>query len=385
MCSRDDFSRKLFSFFVILRSAMRIGIDCRMYGKTFTGIGRYTYELTEHLFRIDDKNEYVLFFNEPEFSRFSTGKYHRVRKVLVNARHYSWAEQWKFLKILHDARLDLMHFTHFNAPILYRKPCVVTIHDLTLSFFPGKKMNSFMHRFGYQIAMRSILKRAKKIIAVSEYTKSDLEYLFGVHSDRVSVIYESVSNHFKKIDLPPDHPEGYLLYTGVWRDHKNLSGLLKALALLRLNHGFAGKLYITGKEDPYYPEVRRTVADLDLDEYVVFTGLVGEDELVRLYNGASVLVIPSLYEGFGLQVLEAFACEVPLACSGVSSLPEIAGKGNAAFFNPKDPKDMAEKIWFAYSDKTLRQHLIENGQKRIREFSWKKMAAETLKVYNGCL
>lgn len=360
---------------------MKIGIDCRMYGKLFTGIGRYVNELTENLFRIDDRNEYVLFFNEPEFSGFSTGKYHRVKKVLADARHYSLAEQVKFLKILYGQRLDLMHFTHFNAPLLYRRPCVVTIHDLTLSFFPGKKMNSFTRRFGYQLTMRSILKRAKKIIAVSEHTKSDLNYLFGVSPEQVSVIYESVSGHFKKVVLPSNHPRGYLLYTGVWRDHKNLVGLLKALALLRLNYGFTGKLYITGREDPCYPEVKRTVTDLDLDSHTVFTGLVNEDELVRLYNGAAVTVIPSFYEGFGLQVLEAFSCETPLACSGVSSLPEIAGRGNAVFFNPKDPKDMAEKIWRAYSDEVLRNQLIQNGKKRVREFSWKKMAEETLKIY----
>lgn len=375
----------LFCLSAILRFAMKIGIDCRMYGRAFTGIGRYAYELTENLFRIDDRNEYVLFFNEPEFSGFSTGKYHRVKKVLADARHYSLAEQVKFLKILYGQRLDLMHFTHFNAPLLYRRPCVVTIHDLTLSFFPGKKMNSFAYRFGYQMVMRSILKRAKKIIAVSEHTKSDLDYLFGVKPERVSVIYESVSEHFQKTDLPPDHPKGYLLYAGVWRDHKNLTGLLKSLALLRLNYGFDGKLYITGREDPHYPEVKRAVSDLDLDEYVVFTGLVDEDELVNLYNGAAVAVIPSLYEGFGLQVLEAFACGVPLACSGVSSLPEIAGPGNAVFFNPKDPRDMAEKIWRAYSDEALRHKLVLNGGKRVREFSWEKMAEETLKVYHSCL
>ena len=114
---------------------MRIGIDARMYSTEFTGIGRYVYELVKQLTQIDDKNEYVLFMNEPEYSRFVESK--RVKKVLVKAKHYSVREQLGYLWKLHRAKLDLMHFTHFNAPILYRKPSVVTIHDLTLSFFPA--------------------------------------------------------------------------------------------------------------------------------------------------------------------------------------------------------------------------------------------------------
>src|SRR5690242_14363572 len=142
-----------------------------MYSSRFTGIGRYVYELTQNLFRIDPNNEYVLFFNNPEYKEFKLPN-SRVSKVLVNAPHYSIKEQTVFPKYLQKAKLDLMHFTHFNAPIFYFGRSVVTIHDLTLSFFPGRKMTSLVHRLGYQATIRSIVRKAKKIIAVSENTKN---------------------------------------------------------------------------------------------------------------------------------------------------------------------------------------------------------------------
>lgn len=368
---------------------MKIGIDARMYGKSFTGIGRYVSELTKNLFKIDNENEYVLFMNDPEFPEFEEQKYPRVRKVLVNAKHYSFQEQIKFLKILNKEKLDLMHFSHFNAPIFYRRPCVVTIHDLTLSFFPGKKMHSFFYRLGYYIAMKSILRKSAKIIAVSEYTKEDLHHIFRISLEKIEVIYEAASENFKKISEKEFKPilnkfninKEYLLYTGVFREHKNLVGLLRAFALLKTKYGFSGNLVISGKEDPFYPEIRRTVKDFHLEDSVIFTGLVNENELNALYNGATIFVFPSLYEGFGLPILEAFNTGVPVCCSRTTSLPEIAGEGNACFFNPKDPADMADKIWELYTNKELQKILLERGYKRAKEFSWEKAALQTLKLY----
>ena len=127
---------------------MRIGLDARMYSSKFTGIGRYAYELIENLAKIDARNEYVVFLNPPEYADFTPpGK--NFKAVKVNAKHYSLAEQTSLLGKLLGANVDLVHFTHFNAPILYRRPFVVTIHDLTLSFFPGRKMTTPLHRFAY--------------------------------------------------------------------------------------------------------------------------------------------------------------------------------------------------------------------------------------------
>lgn len=373
---------------------MKIGIDCRMYSSDFTGIGRYVYELVENLFKIDQQNEYVLFFNEPEFSKYQTQS-KCVKKVLANASHYSLKEQTHFLKILKNENLDLMHFTHFNAPIFYKKPSVVTIHDLTLHFYPGKKITSPLHRAGYYKVIKSAVKNAKKIITVSQNTKKDLQVLMKTPSQKIHVIYEGVNEKFKP--LTDRHPveevtkkyqldKPYLLYTGVWRSHKNLPNLIKAFHILKTEYNFDGYLVITGRKDPVYEaDVVGETQTLQLENDVIFTGLVKERELVPLYNGALMYVFPSLYEGFGLPPLEAMQCGIPVAVSNASCLPEVCGQNNAVFFNPNDPKDMAEKIFQVTSQKTLREQLIQNGLKRVKEFSWQKMAQETLQVYNDAL
>jgi glycosyltransferase involved in cell wall biosynthesis len=313
-----------------------------------------------------------------------------VEKVLVNARHYSLAEQWRFWKILNAAKLDLMHFTHFNAPVLYRRPSVVTIHDLTLSLYPGKKMRSPWVRMAYHFTIRSIVKRASSVIAVSEHTKKDLVNLLHTNAAKINVVHEGVNPIFHKINdqhiiddfkvkMGFDRP--YILYTGVWRSHKNLVNLIRAFAILKHRYKFPGILVITGKEDPWYPEVKQTVNEEKLCGEVRFTGLVPDEDLVLLYNAASVYVLPSLYEGFGLPVLESFACGVPVCAARSSSLPEICGNA-AELFDPKDPADIAAKVNLVYKDAAKREELIVRGRARVKEFSWEKMAKETLAIYN---
>ncbi|MBU0981947.1 glycosyltransferase family 4 protein [Patescibacteria group bacterium] len=370
---------------------MRIGIDARMYSTEFTGIGRYVFELARNLAKVDKKNEYVLFMNKPEYDAYEPPN-KRFSKVLVNAKHYSYAEQIRYPSILRKAKLDLMHFTHFNAPMLYRRPSLVTIHDLTLSFFPGKKMNSGFQRFSYNKVLRSILKHSKKIIAVSENTKMDLEEVAGAFPDKIEVIYEGVNENFGPRGVKEENEgvlkkygitKNYLLYTGVWRGHKNLVNLIKAFSILHQDETFDAQLVITGADDPYYPEIKRTVKELELENNTIFTGLVSEEELVALYQEARVFVFPSLYEGFGLPPLEAMRCGTPVAASKTSCIPEVCGEDNALFFDPYDPTEMADSINKIWINEELRGELRDRGLKWSKKFSWEKMAEKTLSVYEG--
>lgn len=390
---------------------MRIGIDCRMFQSSFTGIGRYTFELVKTLQRLSAqaqtkaqsqselaaKNEYILFLNEPEFSSFTPSE-PNFKKVLVDAPHYSLKEQTKFLKILNFENLDLMHFTHFNAPIRYKKPFITTIHDLTHNLFPGRKMKSFPYRLAYKAVIKNAVKKAARVIAVSNNTKNDLIKILKVPEEKIEVIYEGTNEEFhlfsdtereKFTEILKDKygvTPPFLLYTGVHRYHKNLVRLIEAFKILKENHPLGSnhdlKLVITGRADPLYPEVEEEVTKQNLQDSVIFTGLVNEDELIALYNLANIYVFPSLYEGFGLPILEAFACGTPVVASNISSLPEVAGEGNAVFFNPYDPKDMADKIGKVLSDIKLAGDLIRKGSERLKFFSWEKMAEEILKVYN---
>lgn len=362
-----------------------------MYSHSFTGIGRYVYELVEHLIKHDKKNEYVLFMNNPEYEAYEP-KSKRITKVLVNAKHYSFAEQTKFWWALKRAKLDLMHFTHFNAPILYRKPSVVTIHDLTLSFYPGKKMNSSFRRFAYNRVLKSAARNAKSIIAVSKNTKQDLIDIVKVSPSKIEVVYEGVGDEFGPredkeavMDLIKKYniSKVFMLYTGVWRSHKNLVNLLRAFKLLKEDAGFEAQLVMTGKEDPFYPEVKRTVQELGLEHDVIFTGLVDEEELVALYQAAHLYAFPSLYEGFGLPPLEAMRCGTPVVASKTSCIPEVCGEDNAVFFDPYDPEDMANVMRKVWLDESLRKDLREKGLRHGRKFSWEKMAEKTLEIYKS--
>lgn len=368
---------------------MRIGIDARFYSSTSTGIGRYVYELIDHLLKIDGQNQYVIFLSKNHFVDWHVPR-KGVEKMLADSPHYSFGEQWHFWRLLEKAHLDLMHFTHFNAPMLYRRPSIVTIHDLTLSLHPGNKMNSFFERTAYHLIINSIVKRSKKVIAVSEHTKKDLVRTMHADPGKISVIHNGVNPQFHPIHdqkIIDDFlaraglAKPYILYTGVWRSHKNLVNLIKAFAILKKWHSFTGTLVITGKEDPWYPEVKQAVKNEKLEGDVRFTGLIPDEDLVLLYNGALLYVLPSLYEGFGLPALEAFACGIPVCAANNSSLPEVCGEGNAVFFDPRDSKDMAEKILSVYTSEEKMKELSARGIVRAKEFSWSKMAAQTLELY----
>lgn len=370
---------------------MRIGIDCRMFGLKFTGIGRCAYELVKHMILANEKLEHphqiVLFFNKNEYHEFPESK--NVKKILVNAQHYSLAEQTRFLFMLYKEHLDIVHFPHFNVPLLYRKPYTVTIHDLTLSLFPGNKMTKWYQRFAYHTVIRNAVKTAKKVIAVSENTKNDIVKMLHVPEKKVEIIYNGVSEEFQMIEeVSKFKPildkykitKEFLLYTGVWRSHKNLSRLVYAFAILKRKYHLDLQLVITGKHDPCYPEVQHAVKILNLSNDVIFTGAVEEKELVYLYNAALICVLPSLYEGFGLPILESMKCGTPVIASNISSIPEICGDGNAILFDPYSIDDMAEKIYTLYKDANLQAELIAKGMKRASEFSWEKMTDETCKL-----
>jgi len=366
-----------------------------MYGSRFTGIGRYTYELVQHLAQLDTTNEYVCFLNPEQYKTFKKPAKH-VRAVRVDAPHYSIAEQTSFLFALYREHCDLVHFTHFNAPLLYAGKSVVTIHDLTLSKFPGRKMVHFIHRAAYNAVIRRSVAHASRIITVSQHTKKDLMEMLSTPAKKISTIYNGMSGDFhppknlaakhaaitKKYDIHGD----YLLYTGVWRDHKNILGMLRALAQLRREKKFSGKLIITGRPDPVYaPDIHRVIEVEGLRHAVIFVGLVPEADLIALYQAARVFVFPSFYEGFGLPLLEAMAAGVPIAASNASCIPEIGGANNAVYFDPYDISDMAQQIWRAWADDALRKQLISNGKKHVKGFSWEEMAQETLAIYSQVL
>jgi glycosyltransferase involved in cell wall biosynthesis len=378
------------SLFRYIVNIMKIGIDARMYGVSFTGIGRYTSELIKNLAQLDDKHEFVVFMRKEAYNSF-TPPNERFKKILADYPHYSFSEQFGFLSALNKEKLDLMHFTHFNAPIFYKRPFIVTIHDLTLSFFPGKKMTSQIERLAYYVVIRNVTKKAKKIIAVSNNTKKDLIEAFKIPEDKIEVIYNGVSPKFGDTEptLRPDMmkklglQKPYFLYTGVWRDHKNIVGMIKAFNEFNKEVGNQYNLVITGPYNATYHEIPDTVRELGIENEVHLVGLVSDPDLFALYKYAIAYVFPSFYEGFGLPPLEAMQCGTPVIASRTSATPEICGQGNALFFDPYDLKDMKLAMRLVATDPPIRQHLVDNGFERVKDFSWEKMTRSVLNLYNS--
>jgi len=374
------------------KNKFKIGIDARMYGYAQTGIGNYIRHLLKYIFEMDQENEYVVFLLPEEYESFKL-PHKRVKKVQVSAKWYSWPEQVSFPWELWKEKLDLMHFTHFNSPILYPGKTVVTIHDITPYFFPGHKMKSFARRLGFRTVFYSSVKKAAKVIAVSQSTKNDISDRFKIGRDKISVIYEGISGQFHEINEEREIngfkarygiTKPYIFYTGVWRNHKNLVGLIKAFGILRKSHRLDYQLVLGGKEDPYYPEVRETWEKLGLGDRIISAGFIKQEELPLFYSAAEVFVIPSFYEGFGLVGLEAMACKTPVVSSNKTSLPEIL-QDAAQYFDPENPRDMAEKISLVLGDKKLYNELVAKGLQQCKKYNWRQMAKETLEIYEDIL
>lgn len=379
-----------------LQKPVHIGIDARMYSSDFTGIGRYTQELVKFLGKMRPQWKFSLFLSEKAFSECTFSE-RNIQKILSPEAHYSFQEQTSFLKKIAAEQFDLFHFPHFNAPIFFRGKSVVTIHDLTISLYPGKKKTSWFHKIAYKTVLSRIIKKSKRIIAVSHNTKKDVQRMFHVPEEKIKVIWNGLGNEFlrshqeekslhklrevffKKHNIS----KPYFLYTGVHREHKNVLGMIRAFEKF-LETNPDAELVITGKEDPYYPEVRGEIVQKNLQNSVKLVGLVSEEELKMLMYFAKVFVFPSFYEGFGLPPLEAMAMEIPVIASNCSAIPEVCGNA-AEYFDPHNITEMSECMIRAFHDETLRKNLVEHGNIRIQLFSWKKMAEETVKVYEEIL
>jgi len=242
----------------------------------------------------------------------------------------------------------------------------------------------------YRKVLRSVTRKAKKIIAVSEHTKKDLQEMFNIPEERIQVIYNGVNPEFgeKSKTSKPDLmkklglQKPYFLYTGVWRDHKNIVGMIKAFAAVNKNLGDQYNLVITGRHNPSYKEIPDTVNEMKLEEDVHLVGLVSEDDLKALYQHALAYIFPSFYEGFGLPPLEAMQCGTPVTASNKSAIPEVCGEGNALFFDPYSIDDMREKMRTIATDASVRQRLVDAGFERVKFFDWKKMTSSVLQIYN---
>ena len=359
---------------------MRIGIDARMYGSAF-GIGRYIEQITRRVLAAGHtRHTFVLFVADQQYAESLLSPGVDVEVVVAPEHWYSWSEQitWPFR--IRKQKLDLLFVPQFNVPLLIPVPFVVTIHDVTQLHFPGTlQQRSVLHRLAARITFRHAVRSAKAVIAVSEYTRQQIISHFSLPPSRIHVVYEGTGLSNEDVAEADTPKEPYILAVSVWRQHKNFVGLLEAFALLRKRYSDfqSCKLVLVGEEDPRYPDVRAAISRLRLASSVVTPGAVSDAELNALYQGASLMVVPSFLEGFALTALEALQRGVPVAASGVAALPEVLGDA-AQYFDPRNIEDMAETIYHMLTDENLRKKTLSNAPKVLAQCSWDRAAEKTL-------
>jgi len=386
-----------------------IGIDARFYGPLGKGLGRYTQEIVDNVIAINAKEpvDYVVFLSPENIDEFICPNSH-VSKELIKARWYTLAEQFEVPYKWWKAKIDLMHFPHFNVPLIKAGAYVVTIHDLILTKFPTPRAST-LHPFiywlkdkAYRLIISLAVKQAKKIITVSNFTKTDLIEQFNADKNKIEVTYEGIANLAKgndslfvaKLDNKRtlalyDIHGPFLLYVGNAYPHKNLEGLITAFAKLH-NKRSDLRLVLVGKEDYFYNRVKEMAKSNNLwqkenhNSPIVFTGYVPDVSLEALFQEATVYVFPSLYEGFGLPPLEAMAHGCPVASSNRASMPEILATA-AIYFDPENKEEMISVIEDVLDNPDKRQRLIARGYEQVKKYSWWECARITSKIYNQVL
>lgn len=349
----------------------------------YGGITKYFCELIKNLPVNTDYNLSVLFSEnqhlKDDFSFFKNlyvplpQKESRIRGRLkqfsydINKRYSDYR--------IKAGNYDLFHPTYYDTYFLknLKKPYVITVHDL-IEF----KFKDQYRLFSRVDEMEIIIKNADRIISISENTKKDLIEILNIPGEKIDVIYHGFNQGPKKMD---DNKYGrYILFVGVRRGYKNFSRLAKAFSELRREDNDL-KLICTGQ--PFIKEELEELKSLDILESTYLYG-VNEQQLNELYTNALVFVYPSLYEGFGMPVLEAFSNECPVCLSNSSSLPEVAGNAGE-YFDPHDTESIKHAIQKVITDEELTKRMREAGIKRLGNFSWKKCSEETVKSYKKTL
>lgn len=378
---------------------MKIGIDCSQVSAESTGVGLYEYNLVSALSRVDRENDYLLY---PAFYGLflrggrkemlpNTGNFRvaffGVPSVLVKPLWSPVIPAAIKERMLGD--VDVVHSTTYAAPRLRdrKKRLVATIYDLTALTHPEchRRQNVRICVKGIRDAVRY----ADAIIAISEHTKKDLVEHAGCPPELVTVTPLAADPMYRPVDEPAGHdrvrtryglPRRYILFIGSLEPRKNVRTLIEAYARLpeRLRQEFS--LVVAGARGWKNSDVQDTVGRLGVEDHVTFAGYIDRADISTVYSMAEVFVYPSLYEGFGLPILESMACGTPVITSNTSSMPEVAGEA-AELVTPTDTDELASALTRVLDDEALRLDMRARGLERSGEFTWERCARETVGVY----
>ena len=379
---------------------MKIGIDARFLTHPQPGgFKTYSENLIAALAKLDNENEYILYVDRPPTHGCkipaSANFVSRVVPGLLPVMGMPWREQVGLASQAAKDRIDLFHSPCLTAPLRLACPLVLTIHDMIWAFpgeFPQNGARSLQRKlmeWYYRLVPRYASKRAAAIITVSHAAKESIIEHLGLDAEHIFVTYEAANQCFRQVKdeqrleavrrkygLPLD----FILAIGSADPRKNINALIQAYSLLPQELQEKHQLVIVWTHSLLADELSRKIEALGLEKCIRFLQQIPTDDLVLLYNAASLFVFPSLYEGFGLPLVEAMACGTPVVAANNSSIPEIVGDA-ALLVGDNDLRVMSTAITHVLEDKSARERLLHYGRIRANEFSWEKCAGETLEVY----
>lgn len=379
---------------------MKIGLN--LIGYTPGGMGgveTYFRNLLEYLQEIDKDNSYVLLYDDKSIGFFHLSNPAFNSKLFNNKRgslgRFIRSSLKKTIKIdLHMLRIDGLGLDIIHHPfsvlshVGLKTPAVLTFHDMQHEFYP--KFFSQRELLNRQRNYKVSAEVAKRIIAISEYSKKNLIEQYNIPADKIDVVYPGCGNEFHVIDDPEDLKRineiykltrPFIYYPAATWPHKNHNRLLLAIKILKKNYKFDGNLILTGIAKQVHSDILSEIERLGLNKIVRILGYLPYSHLPYIYNMARLLIFPSLFEGFGIPIVEAMACGCPVVCSNVTSIPEVAGNA-CEMFNPFDSEDIASKIWSVWIDKDKRTQMRLSGFERVKVFNWENTVNNTLAVYS---
>jgi glycosyltransferase involved in cell wall biosynthesis len=398
---------------------MLIGIDAsRAVAKHKTGTEHYSEQIIYHISKIDNKNQYILFSESPPLKNSLIANLPKNFTWKIIPFGYLWTQlrlSWEMIKWKN--KIDVLFVPAHTIPLIHPQKVVVTIHDLGFEYFPklyakkpigpdnpiiktifnlGARMIT-LGQFGnseydyHRWAMRHAVKNATKIISISKFTKQDIINKYKAKSKDINIIYHGFdtkihkplkkSTNIKKSLHITKKYKPYIYYIGRIERKKNILNLLKAYILLKKNNQIPHKLVMAGMPGLGYNDIKQFINSLSpkLQKEIIQLGYTSSENAQYFMQNASVFAFPTLFEGFGMPILEAYISEIPVVCSNTTACPEIAGKC-AIKINPHNANDIARGILQTINLPKNTKRLIQCGKKRVKKFSWNEAAKRTLET-----
>lgn len=366
---------------------MRIGIDARSLQGTELGIGRYLANLIKYYPQLDKANEYVLYFDREVRSRIPAGMAAKVLRFPGIKHSAAWVNIRLPIELSIN-KIDLFHSPFYGLPFIKICPMIFTVHDIIFEVHP--EWYPPAKRMFLQLFSRWASRSARKIIAVSEHSKRDFIERYSVDEGRIEVIYEAADGIFRQVSDNDkmsvvkqryNIKKEFVLCVGAINRRKNVTRLLEAFRKLKKSN-LDMQLVLVGRIFWPFADLKRMIDELDLMHDVIHLENIPDEDLLYLYNAAEAMVYPSLYEGFGLPLVEAMACGTPIIASNATSIPEVVGDAGV-LFDPNSVDDIAEKMAIVLKDPRARSEMSGKSLERSKRFSWQEAAQRTISLYNS--